>query len=110
MKKGTKISLLVVFIFIIIWVTFFVVDSSRARNDKEPVFAIYTIGYEDGGSKKYTGLFYNVYWLHYFNPLMNSDWENEDGTLKEEYLDKEFITGVKVTPWFYKIDKVKDNY
>lgn len=72
------------------------------------MFAIYSDSYEDGGSKKYTGLFYNVYYLHYENPQSNREWYNEDGSIKDEYKNKEYIIDYKISPWFVKIDKVKE--
>lgn len=38
---------------------------------------------------------------------MNEEWFNEDGTLKDEFKDKEYVIYKKVVPWFTSIDKVK---
>lgn len=105
--KKSRIFVLIVIALVLCWSAFFIVDNIRASKDKTPIFSIYSASYDDGGSKKYTGFMYNVYVLHYYNPEMTKDWENEDGSLKDEYKDKEFITGVKIVPWFYSIDKVK---
>ena len=90
--------------------TFITTDFLRAKEGKEPIFAIYMKSYEDGGSKKYLGLFYNVYHFHYINPEMTAEWCNEDGTFKDEYKDQVYLEYTKVTLWFTSIDDVKDNH
>src|SRR5690606_28073618 len=100
----------IIFIIIFIWISFFVVDFIRSKSDSKPIFCIQTQSYEDGGSVKYTGLFYNVYSLNYYNPDINKVWYNEDGSIKDEYVEDEFIKDHVITPWFYSIDKVKDRY
>lgn len=99
---------LIILLFIFIWSSFFTIDLIRTKNDKKPVFSFYSGMYDDGGSKRYTGLFYNVYEFHYYNPNMTKEWQNSDGTLKDEYADKLYITGTKLVPWFISIDKAKE--
>ena len=106
MKPRFKVIILI----IVIWGAFFVIDLVRVKNDKLPIFAFRTASYKDGGSSRYTGLFYTVYSMHYFNPEMNENWENEDGSLKEEYKDQEYIVYKKLVPWFVGIDYLKDKY
>lgn len=108
--KKLKIITFMILLITIIWGTIFTTDLFRAKNNENPIFSIYVDGYEDGGSKKYIGLFYIVYSLHYENPEMNDEWLNEDGTLQDEYKDKEYVIYKKVVPWFTSIDKVKKNY
>ena len=95
------ISLVVLFFIISI-----TTDSIRAKNNKQPIFAIKAKLYEDGGSKLYIGLFYNVYAIH--EDQVKPEWYNEDGTLKEEYKDKQYNIYKKITPWFVSIDNVKE--
>ena len=44
-----------------IWSIMFLVDSSRCNNYEEPIFSIKVVTYNDGGSTKYVGVFYNCY-------------------------------------------------
>ena len=110
MKIKSKKIICILLAIIILWGIFFTTDLIRTNKNMKPIFAINISSYDDGGSKKYVGLFYNVYSLHYYNPNMNEDWINDDGTIKDEYKDKEFIVFKKLVPWFVSIDKVKDDY
>jgi len=108
MKRKYKVLIIVFSIILILFATFFTTDYIRAKKEKKPIFAVYVAGYDDGGSKKYLGLFYNVYCvkIYYSEP----EWHNEDGTLKEEYQDQVRLTYWEVTPWFKSLDKVKEKY
>lgn len=88
MRKKFKI---VVFALFIVWLVIFSTDLIRASNDSDPVFAIQTGSYDDGGSERFTGLFYMVY------HVKNLDIEH--GT--EDF-------GYHVTSWFRRIDDVKE--
>lgn len=106
MKKKFKIMIFISVSVIVLFIIFITTDSIRAKNNEKPLFAIQTKQYEDGGSKKYVGLFYNVYEVHSLE--IRKEWLNEDGTLKEEYKDQAIIEYTKVTSWFSSIDKVKE--
>lgn len=67
-EKNQRQSFLFYFYSLLFGGLFFTTDFIRANNNKNPIFSIYPDGYEDGGSKKYIGLFYIVYSLHYENP------------------------------------------
>ena len=45
----------------ILFSIFFVTDSIRCKNDKDPIFCIHYGTYKDGGSKHFIGLGYNYY-------------------------------------------------
>lgn len=98
MKNKRNKVLIGVIVVLAIWILFFSGDGLRSKNNKLPFFSFQTGAYDDGGSVRHNGLFYNVYKLHYFNAEMNEEWENEDGTIKYEYKDREYITGVKIAP------------
>ena len=94
MKK--KIIIIFVIVFLCLWTTFFVTDSIRCKNDKEPIFCVEVARYNDGGSIKYVGLFYNYYAIKQLTV-------NEvDCNYESDYLiDK------AITPWFFSIDYAK---
>ena len=91
MKKKIIISILIT--FVLVWTVFFTTDSIRCKNDQEPIFCIKTSVYNDGGSKKYVGLFYNYYCLKTLNPNKTND-NNES----------EYLIDKVITPWFFSID------
>ena len=94
MKKKTIIICLIV--FVCLWTTFFVTDSIRCKNDKEPIFCVEVARYDDGGSIKYVGLFYNYY------SIKQLIVDEVDGNYESDYLiDK------AITPWFFSIDYAK---
>ena len=94
MKK--KIIITCIIAFVCLWVSFFVTDSIRCINDKEPIFCIEVARYNDGGSIKYVGLFYNYYSLKQLTV-------NEvDGNYESDYLIDKVIT-----PWFFGIEYAK---
>jgi hypothetical protein len=105
-----KVILAVILSFFLLWAVFFLTDHLRTMAEKTPVFALETNSYDDGGSKKYTGLLYNVYYLHFLNPAMTEGWFNPDNTLKDEYRDQEYVTGYEIAPWFVSIDQIKKKY
>ena len=87
MKK--KIIIICLIVFVCLWTTFFVTDSIRCKNNKEPIFCVEVARYNDGGSIKYVGLFYNYYSIKQLTV-------NEvDGNYESEYLVDKVIT-----PWF----------
>jgi hypothetical protein len=108
MRLGKKVIFFVLVGFLFVWMFFFITDLIRSKNNETPIFSIYTQGYDDGGSKRYTGLFYSVYDLHYENPEMTEDWFEENGVIKDEFKDREYVCDMKITAWFVSIDKVKD--
>jgi len=56
MKKNLKWFLL----GLILYFSFVFTDYSLAQVDKEPIFAINTVTYKDGGTKEYMGLGYKI--------------------------------------------------
>ncbi len=93
--KNKKI-IVVIFSFVCLWASFFITDSIRCKNDKEPIFCVEVASYDDGGSIKYVGLFYNYYSLKQLNV-------NEvEGNYEPEYLVDKVIT-----PWFFSINYAK---
>ncbi|NLD26475.1 MAG: hypothetical protein GX661_03855 [Acholeplasmataceae bacterium] len=108
--RKEKIIVFILISFLLLGLIFFTTDYLRVKDDKSPVFAFQTVTYDDGGSIKHTGLLYNIYYLHYFNPDMSEDWFNPEDTIKDEYKDQEFICDYVFTSWFVSIDKVKRKY
>ena len=94
MKK--KIIIICVIVFVCLWTTFFVTDSIRCKNDKEPIFCVEVARYDDGGSIKYVGLFYNYYSIKQLTV------DEVDGNYESEYLVDKVIT-----PWFFNIGYAK---
>lgn len=66
MKKGLKIIGCVLGIVIILGLIFFVVDYTRVKNGKNPIFCIRNLAgiYMDGGTIEYFGLGYKVIDFH----------------------------------------------
>lgn len=60
MKKGFKITLIIVLFILLLSLIFFIVDYSRASEGKSPVFCIFTDEVNDGGTRIYLGLGYKV--------------------------------------------------
>lgn len=90
-KRLRKISLIII-IVLIIWGTMFLTDSLRTRNDVKPIFAIHVASYEDGGSEKFVGFFYNVYHIRTIT-------DNNDNIV--DY-------GYHITTWFSSLRDVKN--
>lgn len=88
MKRKTRIVLFTIFM---IWLVMFSTDYIRAQEDHDPVFAIHTGSYDDGGSERFTGLFYMVFHVR------NLDFEQGN----VDY-------GYHVTFWFTDLDRIKD--
>ncbi len=93
MKK--KIILIILGVIVLIFATFFTTDLIRAKNNEKPIFAIEVTIYNDGGSMKHVGLFYNVYEVY--------ELVNDEGHAKHDNY-------VEITPWFVSIDKVKEKH
>ena len=66
MKRGLKIIGCVLGIVIILGLIFFVVDYTRVKNGKNPIFCIRNLAgiYMDGGTIEYFGLGYKVIDFH----------------------------------------------
>lgn len=103
--KKIKIIIIIFILILVIFTGFFTTDLVRTKNDKKPVFAVKTAAYDDGGSIRYTGLFYNVYYIHTFSDDYSSEWLNEDGTIKEGYEDRMYFIDYEITPWFTSLSK-----
>jgi hypothetical protein len=39
---------------------------------------------------------------------MEENWFKDDGSIKDEYKEYEYIKDIKIVPWFYGIDKLKE--
>ncbi len=91
-----KKIIIVIIAFVCLWTSFFVTDSIRCKNDEEPIFCVEVSMYDDGGSVKYIGLFYNFYSLKVLTV------EEIDGYYASEYLVDKVIT-----PWFFSISYAK---
>ena len=59
MKNKKKIIIISILLVIVIWLTFFCVDSARVINEKEPIFCINVN--EKGDGEHYIGLGYSFY-------------------------------------------------
>ncbi|PKK97314.1 MAG: hypothetical protein CVV58_01900 [Tenericutes bacterium HGW-Tenericutes-3] len=86
-----KKSLIFIGILIIAWSVLFITDYSRTQNDKDPIFCIETARYDDGGSIRYTGLFYNVYHVKKIEPGGTVDY------------------GYHLSIWFYPFSKLSND-
>ena len=93
-KYGTAI---LTFLGVALIITVFsTIDYGRFQNDKEPIFCVEVARYDDGGSIKYVGLFYNYYSIKQLTV------DEVDGNYESDYLiDK------AITPWFFSIDYAK---
>lgn len=56
MKKGYKILLII----LLVWLGIFLVDFMAIKTIKRPIFMVRTVIYKDGGTKEYLGLGYKV--------------------------------------------------
>lgn len=92
MTRNKKL-LIILFGFIILWSLFFVTDSIRKDRNQKPIFCIETGAYDDGGSIRYTGLFYTVYYV------VDIDTSNEPPII---------YYGYYMTTWFNSLAKLKD--
>jgi len=68
-------------------------DIILAEKDKAPVFYARVVHYDDGGSIKYIGLFYQVYHV-----------KAMDLNQSNEAIDY----GYHLVPWFYSLEYVKE--
>jgi hypothetical protein len=91
MQKRKK-RLIVISIILFLWLVMLSTDIILAEKDHAPVFYARVVSYDDGGSKKYIGLFYQVYHVK----DINLDQPNE-----------EIDYGYHLVPWFYSLDYVK---
>lgn len=99
MKKKYKIIIILVIILFLIWGSFFVTDSIRCKNDKNPIFCISVAMYDDGGSVCYAGLFYNYYRVRKFNSKIDLD---------ETCFENCYLTDYIITPWFFSLSYAKE--
>ena len=94
MKK--KIIIVCIITFVCLWTIFFITDSIRCKNDKEPIFCVEVARYDDGGSIKYVGLFYNYYSIKQLITVeVNGNYESD------------YLIDKAITPWFFSIDYAK---
>ena len=60
-NKNKKIVLLIILIVLLVsWIGIVTTDFIRASKEKEPIFAVHTSTYWDGGTKTYIGLGYMI--------------------------------------------------
>ncbi|MBU1143173.1 MAG: hypothetical protein KKH92_05930 [Firmicutes bacterium] len=91
MKKGKK-RLIVISIILLFWLIMLSTDTLLTENNQTPVFYARVVHYDDGGSSKYIGLFYQVYHVKSIDP-------NQSGAIIDY--------GYHLVPWFYSLDYVK---
>lgn len=60
MKKILKLLVAIVLAIVIIGGVMFLIDCSKGKSGKEPMFAIETAEFNDGGTKEYMGLGYKI--------------------------------------------------
>ncbi|MDI6453600.1 hypothetical protein [Peloplasma aerotolerans] len=85
---------IVVSSILLIWLIMLTTDMILSERGIRPVFCIETARYDDGGSIRYTGFFYQVYDIKTIN-------ESPPPDIKHE--------GLYLVPWFFSIDFVRDN-
>ncbi len=105
LKHGLIFGIL--FIIIVSYLSVLFVDIVRTKRKEFPEYTFATTSYNDGGSKRQIGLFYKTYYIHVLNPFMTENWLNEDGTIKEEYKNEEYIIGHYIVAWGVSFEKVK---
>lgn len=64
MKKGLKITLVIIAVLLILSILFFIIDNIRVQKQEKPLFCIEVSTYRDGGTKVYYGLGYKVIKFH----------------------------------------------
>ena len=64
MKKGLKITLIVLEMFVLLALIFFTIDYSRVQKQEKPIFCILKDEVNDGGTKIYLGIGYKVIDFH----------------------------------------------
>jgi len=82
MKKFIKIFIIIISIFLLGGL-FFIIDYSRVKNDKSPIFCINTTIYKDGGTRECIGFGYKV--IEY--KLLSGYKEKKIGTWQMNYKD-----------------------
>ncbi len=91
--RKTKKRLIIISIVLFLWLIMLSTDIILVEKNQAPVFYAREVSYDDGGSKKYVGLFYQVYHVKSIDP--------EQG---EQVIDY----GYHLVPWFYSLDYVKE--
>lgn len=76
MKKGLKITLVIIAVLLILAILFFIIDDIRVQKQEKPLFCMEISTYKDGGTKVYYGLGYKVIKFH---KLLSFN-ESSDGT------------------------------
>ncbi|MDO9629023.1 MAG: hypothetical protein Q7I99_03900 [Acholeplasmataceae bacterium] len=92
MSKKKKI-LIIISIVLFAWLVMLSTDIILAEKDQAPVFYFRMDSYDDGGSQKYIGLFYQVYHV-----------KSIDASNQGQIVDY----GYHLVPWFYSLDYVKE--
>ena len=103
-NKNTKLKNIIIISILslaILFSIFFVTDSIRCKNEKEPIFCIHYGSYKDGGSKHFIGLGYNYYKIVNYTYIMGPD---NDETCLEESRTFDYV----ITPWFCDINYAKE--
>lgn len=96
MKKFLKIILIILGVCIILWITCFLVDYVRAKNNKSPIFCILETTANDGGTNIYLGLGYKVIDFH---RIMEYSAENTT-----------YYDDVKIGSWNMKYEDFESEY
>lgn len=87
MKKGLKIALIIIGVFILLDLIFFAIDYSRVQKQVKPIFCINVATHRDGGTKEYYGLGYKVIDFHTlegFDDIKIGTWFMDYNDFKEE--------------------------
>ena len=103
-KRNTKkknIIIISILSLVLLFSMFFMTDSIRCKNDKDPIFCIHYGTYKDGGSKHFIGLGYNYYKIVNHTYIMGP---NNDETCLEENRTFDYV----ITPWFCDINNAKE--
>ena len=94
--KKRNVVILAFGIVVLLWLAFFITDSIRCENDKEPIFCVRISEAKDGGSIYYAGAFYNYYRVVQLNKIEGS---NDEIKKTVDYV---------ITPWFYSLEYAKN--
>ena len=103
MKKGLKITVIILAIIILLTLIFFIIDYSRVKNEQRPIFCIPNLGgvIRDGGTIEYFGLGYKVIDFHTtagFDDIKIGTWFMDYNDFMEEMREHEIEHKENVTP------------
>lgn len=111
MKKGVKIFLVIIVLFLLLAIIFFTIDYNRVKNNEVPIFCINYETLRDGGTKKYIGLGYKVIDFHTlagYDDIKIGSWFMDYDNFEEEMNKYEENNKMKATLKAVVV-KVNDN-